>query len=225
MNKDRFLKLSLVVLLITLILLVWNGCHKGVQLSALKKQIQKFDLKNEKFVEKINKDGNKLVQQQQIILNQKDAISNHLLHISDLKKVKSQVRIQTQFKIDSVFIPYEVTKEITKHTRDTCYLYGEKKFRLINEHYSLIGNVKQDGVLIDSVIFNNKSNITIGNKSKGFFKRSEPIVQIDYTNPYISTTSMENIVIKNELKWYERKGLYFGTGLIAGIISTIFILK
>ena len=59
------------------------------------------------FIEKINVNGEKIIEQEQIILSQKDALAHNLLELEELKKVQSQVVIQTNTIIDSVFIPFD----------------------------------------------------------------------------------------------------------------------
>jgi len=222
MNSDKnrfFMRLSVVVLTIIVILLVWNGCNQKARLSAYKKQISKLHLTNQSFVEEKTKDKKTIVTQQQLILSQKDAIQNNLLALNGMKKVQSQVRIQSVFKVDSIFVPYTDTLIVEK----TNYKYFG--FSLNNDKYNITGKTKEDGILLDSISFNNNLNVTIGNKSRGFFRASEPIVKIEYQNPYVSTKSVENIIVKNEVKWYDKKGTWLTMGLIGGLVGGIFIMK
>ena len=48
------------------------------------------------------------------------------------------------------------------------------------------------------------------------FGKLTPVVAYQDANPYVQITSMQNLVFQPEKKWYQRKGLYFATGLIAG---------
>ena len=73
------LKLSLVVLSIFLILLVWDSCSKKALLSAYKKKMSQLEFTNQSFEEIVNKDGKKIIEQEQLILSQKDAIQNNFL--------------------------------------------------------------------------------------------------------------------------------------------------
>jgi hypothetical protein len=218
-KRSIILKLSVVVLTILIILLVWDGCSKKALLSAYKKQMSQLEFTNQSFEEIVNKDGKKIIQQEQLILSQKDAIQNNFLDLDKMKKVQSQVRIKNVFHIDSVFIPYTDTF-IVENTKYKSFIFGVN-----NDSYNIYGKTNEDGILIDSLSFYNNMKITIGNKSMGFFKASKPIVQIDNTNPFINTTSVQNIVIKNELKWWDKKITWFTIGTGLGIVGGILLIK
>ena len=107
---QKVYKLSLVVLLVAVILLVWDGCSKSAQLSLFKKRVSNLNLKAQVFNETIGKDKLRIAEQQQIILSQEDAINNGILMINDFNNIESQVRVETRTQIDSVFIPFERVK-------------------------------------------------------------------------------------------------------------------
>lgn len=218
-KKNLFMRLSVVVLTIIVILLVWDGCNQKARLSAYKKQISKLTLSNQSFSERIDKSGKKIIEQDQLILSQKDAIKNNLLALNGMKKVQSQVRIQSIFKVDSIFVPYTDTFIIEKTN------YKSFGFALNNDKYSIVGKTQEGGILLDSISFNNNLNVTIGNKSQGFFRASKPIVEIQYENPYVNTKSVQNIVVKNDIKWWDRKGTWLTLGLVGGLVGGIFIMK
>jgi hypothetical protein len=67
--------------------------------------------------------------------------------------------------------------------------------------------------------------ITIGSKSVGIFKNPVPIVLLENENPYVLTTGLQNIVIENKLKWYEKKSFWFGSGVSVGLITFVLIAK
>jgi hypothetical protein len=207
------------VLIIAVILLVWDGCSKKAQLSAFKKEMSKLTSSEQVFKETINEQGYKIAEQDQLILSQKDAINNNLLVIKDLKKVSSQVRIKTETRVDSIFVPFVKTDTIKINSEN----FVPQRFSLTNQHYSFDGVTKIDGILLDSVSFNGGLDVTIGYKKEGFFKKAKPIVAVDYDNPYINTTSLQNIVIKEDKKWYQKNGTWFGIGIGIGVIGTFLI--
>ena len=71
---SKVYRLSLVVLLLAIIFLVWDGCSKDAQLSAYRNKMNKFRLKEQVFEETIDKNGKRIANQEQIILSQKDAL-------------------------------------------------------------------------------------------------------------------------------------------------------
>lgn len=214
--SKRTYHLSLVVLIIAIVFLVWDGCSKDAQLSAFKKQVSKYKGKEQIFVQTLSKDKKVIAEQSQVILSQKDAVKENLLILNDFKKVKSQVKVITNTKYDSIFVPYTITKN------DTIFKYQSFEFK--DEYFGIFGSAKQDGVLFDSVYFKNDLTLTIGNKSKGFFRKSEPIVQVKYENPYTTTTSMNNVIIQNDLKWYDKKRTWFVIGAGVASFVTLFLI-
>ena len=230
----RKIYLSFVVLIVLLLLLVWKSCEQKAQLSAFKTQMQKFSLGEQVFIEKINKSGDKIIEQDQIILSQKDAIAHNLLEISELKKVQSQVIISNTTKIDSVFIAFDDSSQdenqfdtIVFHDtiKSTNFISVPKKFSLIEKDYTISGNIFKDGLLIDSLRFFNELSLTIGLKSQGFLKKPKPVVIAKNSSPYVQTNSMQNIVIKNDLKFYDKKTFWYSFGVASGLIIGILIQK
>jgi len=225
--------MSLVVLLVAVLLLVWRSCEQSAQLSAYKQQVKKFNLGDQVFIERTNKQGEKIIEQEQIILSQKDAIAHNLLEIDELKKVQSQVIIETITKVDSVYIPFDNSWQ-NENQFDTIVLvdtifkdniiYVPKSFSLTQDYYSVSGNILKNGVLIDSLRFPNELSLSIGMKSEGLFKKPKPVVIAKHSNPFVQTSSMQNVVIKNDLKWYDKKITWFAVGLLSGF-TTGFILN
>jgi hypothetical protein len=218
---SKFYRLSLVVLLLAIIFLVWDGCSKNAQLSAYRNKISNYKLKEQSFIQRIGKNGAKIAEQQQIILSQKEAIDNELLMLNDFSRVDNQVTIRTRTQIDSVFIPFEKIK-IDTQVVYTCY---DRRFILVTKDYAIYGTSIKDGVRLDSLYFDSQAKITIGNKSQGIFRKPKPVVEVQYDNPYITTTQMQNVIIKEDLKWYDRKRNWFGIGIGLGMIGTYLILK
>lgn len=213
----------IVLLLLVILLLVCGYYYSRAELSDFKDQMLKFDLKEQKYLETIGENGERIVEQDQIILTQKDAISHNLLEIKRLKKIKSQVVINTITKIDSVFVPYVMDSTNTDTLRADNYIIIPKKFSLTDNWYSINGSIFKEGLLIDTLSFNNEMTLTIGNKSTGFLRKTQPIVLVEYSNPYVNTTSMQNIIIKDELRFYDKKGFWYGVGVGTGILIPILI--
>ena len=131
--KGKVQRLSIVVLLIAVILLVWDGCSKSAQLSLFKKRVANLNLKAQVFEETIGKDKLRLAEQQQIILSQEDAIDNGILVMNDFKNIQSQVRVETRTQIDSVFIPFETIKIDSQ----VVYQCTDRRFKLITDEYGI----------------------------------------------------------------------------------------
>ena len=100
--------LLIVLLLLCLILLACGWANTRTELLAFQNQISKFEFKEQGYLETINDNGNRIAEQEQIILTQEQAIDNNLLEIKRLKEVNAQVVVNTITQIDSVFVPFYV---------------------------------------------------------------------------------------------------------------------
>lgn len=214
MSIQRIYNLSLVVLFITIIFLVWDGCEKDAQLSAFKESTKILKHKEQQFKNKIDVDKKLISEQKQIILSKDEALSEELLIINGFRKVDEQVKIVTKTMFDSIYVPFFKT--------DTIYL--DNSFAFTDEYFGIYGESRKDGIFFDSVFFKNDLTLTIGTKSSGFLKRPEPIVQVKHNNPYTTTSSLNNIIIKNELKWYDKKRNWFFLGATIATFTTMFLI-
>lgn len=210
----------LVVLGCVVVLLVWLWHNTQVRLSNYQEQVQKLEVSSQSFSEKLTKDSIKIVEQEQIILSQKDAIELGLLEVEKLKNIKSKVTVVTKTTIDSVFIPFETVLEV----HDTIYHTGTievpKRFKLINTDYSINGIVLSSGINIDSLRLFNEMSVTIGEKRNGIFKKPTAIVEIQNSNSYLNTVRMNNVIIEKQKRFYDRPLFWGGIGLVTGIILT-----
>ena len=78
-------KNGLLICIILLLFFMWRAYSSHVELGEYKNQIIKLKDGEQVFVEKINEQGLKIGEQDQVILSQKDAIAYNLLEISNLK--------------------------------------------------------------------------------------------------------------------------------------------
>ena len=87
----KFLKKSygLVVLVLIILFLVWKNCESEKQLAHFSSQISKFKIGEQEFSQTINENNSKVLQQEQIILTQKQAIENNLLELGFIENVRT----------------------------------------------------------------------------------------------------------------------------------------
>lgn len=217
-------KNGLLICIILLLFFIWRAYSSHVELNQFKNQIIKLKDGEQVFVEKINEQGIKIAEQDQIILTQKDAIAYNLLEISNLKKVNSQVTIKTITKIDSIYIPIiDTIDRIVYDTTGIAFLKLPTKFGLDTEWYSLFSTVNRSGLLIDSLSLFNRQTITLGLKSNGIFKSPTPTVIVQNENPYVNISSMKNVVIKDNTRFYDKKSFWYGIGIGTGILIPVLI--
>jgi hypothetical protein len=212
-NKILLVCLTLVFILVSQLL------STNAKLNDFKKQVIKFKDGEQYFIQKLNDNGERIAEQDQIILSQKDAISNNLLVIEDLKKVKSQVTIKTITKIDSIFVPIiDTVDRIVFDSQGLAFLKLPTKFGIEEEWYSLYSTINNKGMWIDSLSLYNRQTITLGLKSNGIFKSPTPTVTVKNENPFVDVNSLKNVVIKNDTRFYDKKGFWYGLGVGTGIL-------
>lgn len=217
-------KHALLICIFLLLFFIWQSFSANTKLKEYKNQVIKLKDGEQLFIEKLNENGQKIAEQDQIILSQKDAIAHNLLEISNLKKIKSQVKIKTVTRIDSVYVPVlDTVERVIYDTSGFAFLKLPTKFGLENEWYSIYSTINTNGMLLDSLSLFNRQIITIGMKSNGIFKSPSPTVVLKNENPYVSVNSMNNVIIKDNTRFYDKKGFWYGLGVGTGILIPVLI--
>jgi len=219
--KQNFI---IVALILAIVLLVCGYCEKKGQLTYLEKQFSKFELKKQDFKVIVNKDKEKLIEQEQLILTLQQAKNLNVIDSKDWKNTQSRIEYVTQTRIDTIFIAFTDTLRIN----DTIYSKSDfdclKHFNLSDKFFYINGNVLENGIKIDSLSFPNIATITIGEKRQGIFKKSLPIVEIKNSNPYIQPISLSNVVINNKKKTYQKNSFWFTIGTSLGFLGTLILI-
>ena len=215
-KKKVYRNLSIFILFL-LVISMLDACEREKENQNLLRNIESLDITNQKFKTELNKNKEKVTSQNQIILTQQQAIDNGLIEIKKLKKIKSKVRLVTNTKIDTVFIPYNrvvVDSSLNKPIEFRNYFdYQEPK-----GWYSLSGYASELGVGIDSLRVKNDYSIYIADKRLNLFGKSNPEVILLNKNPYTETIQMQNVVIKVYTPFYKKNTFWAGVGFVGGFI-------
>ncbi len=215
-KKKAYRSFSIFVLLLLAISML-DACEKDKVNKNLLRNIESLDITNQKFKTELNKNKEKVTSQNQIILTQQQAIDNGLIEIKKLKKIKSKVRLVTNTKIDTVFIPYNrvvVDSSSTEPIQFRNYFdYQEPK-----GWYSLSGYASQLGIGIDSLRVKNDYSIYIADKKLNIFGKSNPEVILLNKNPYTETIQMQNVIIKVYTPFYKKNTFWAGVGFVGGYL-------
>jgi hypothetical protein len=206
----------LVVLILIAVLLLFKSCSIILENNKLKQENAVFKSENQVFTEEILKDGQKMAEQEQLIVTQKEAIEAGLIKIKNLKNVKSQVRVETITQIDSFFVAFE-KKDSLSPVSDSINKFSYKDSK---DWFTLSGAVTPSGVGITEMSVRNKYHITIADKRVGFFKAPKPSVVLVNENPYTQTEKMNNLVIDNNSPFYKRPWFWAAIGLGTGFYLT-----
>lgn len=229
--------LIIAALVILVILLSWKGCQLKSDHDNLLNQVSNYQNGEKYFKKKILDDSSTLASQTQTILSQDEAIKLGLLKLEgDIKKVQSQVRQGQTINIDSVPIPFIPNNfadtsgwmvkikqgDSSRAVLDSLLANSviiPKGFSLKDKWYSFDGRVLKNGLMMDSLKITNESSVTVGWKNAGFLGlRKEPVVEIKNTNPYLSVTKMNNVVVKKKKGLLQNPIFWGGLGFLGGAI-------
>ena len=205
----------IVSLLAIVVMLSFFVVGENRQLQAYQNQIAKFDLKEQRYLETIDDDGNKLVHQEQIIMSQKHAIASGLLEVEKLKEISSQVSIVTNTIIDTIVISHVDT--VIREINGNSFLKLPQQYAFANEYLNFKANISKVGLSVEDITIFNEMTITIGKERQGLFKPLKPVVNIKNTNTYIHTTDVSNIVIENKVDLLHDKRAWGVVGIIIGL--------
>jgi hypothetical protein len=125
--------------------------------------ISNVNLENQEFKSKSLKNGEKLYEQEQIILSQKEAIKNGLLELENLKKIESQVKIVTVTKIDTVLISHIDT--VIRKIDGSDYLKLPQNYNFGNDFFNFDANIDVNGLFVNNINIYNETKINVGYKS------------------------------------------------------------
>jgi hypothetical protein len=225
-----------IVLIVIIILLLLKGCEIQKDRDNMLTQLSTFKIENQNFKVKVNKDSSTIVTQRQTILTQDEAIKLGILKLNgEIKKVQSQVNQVQEFVINDVPVPYvpdnfidtsgwyvklkngDTSKSICDSFIKNSVLVGTQ-FKKDEKWLKMDGKIKKDGLQLDSMTIPNESSVTIGYRKYGFFNlKSEPIVEIKNTNPYLKVSKVSNVLIKNNKSIFSKKGFWFAIGILGGV--------
>lgn len=215
--KKKVYRTLFVFVLFLLVISMLDACERDKENKNLLRNIESLDIKNQKFKTELNKNNEKVTTQNQIILTQQQAIDNGLIEIKKLKKIKSKVRLVTNTKIDTVFIPYNQVVIDTSNT-DQIEYRNYFDFKEPKGWYSISGYASQLGIGIDSLRVKNDYSIYIADKKLNLFGKSNPEVILLNKNPFTETIQMQNVIIKVYQPFYKKNMFWAGVGLIGGYI-------
>lgn len=214
LNKIPFKNLIIVALVAALFITI-RGCQmKDLAINQEGIRVQFYQNKAMEYSQKKNELGMNIATQEQLILQKTKELESLLLENSKLKKLKSQVEIQTNTILKQVFVPF--TDTIIDSTGVV-----EKRFDLETEWYDIKGNVNNNGIYFDTLAFRDKIRINTGYaKAKGingFLGAKVPTVEVINENPYTSLSGMKNITLEEKKPWYKTRAFYFGLGFATAI--------
>lgn len=204
------------VLAFVVILLSFKVFSDRSEFNSFKNQISRFKKSELEYQEVVDKRGDKIIEQQQVILTQKDAIQQGVLEVDKLKRVNSQTKIVTQVILDTIIITHVDT--MLKFIDGNSYLKLPQSYKFNDEFMSLDATINQVGLSLDNISIENENIITIGYKRYGFLKPLTPIIEVRNSNPYIVTQNVGNVVIKEKTDILHDKKTWGMAGFVLGVL-------
>jgi len=222
--KDYLHRTIILALLIVCVILFNRSCEAQKNYERVASALTIADLSNQKFKSKINKQGEEIAVQNQLILSKDEALESNLLEIEELKKyknIKSKTTFETITKTDTVFVPYveNITDTLIMPIPDGFLRHFQ--YQEEDNWYSFSGTVSNFGVEMYQMDIKNKYSILIADKKLGLFKKSRPEILLTNENPYTSTISMNNVQVKYDIPFYKKEWFWF----VLGSATTIYITK
>ena len=208
-------KVIIWLLLILLALLCYYAIGQNSKYSNYRQQMALFDVKEQAYLETINENGERLIEQQQIIMSQDDAIASGLLEIEKLKEVNSQVSVVTNTIIDTIVVSHVDT--VIQQINGNAYLKLPQQYSFNDDFMNFKAEINEVGLSVDNITIFNETTVTIGKEKQGLFKPLKPVVKIKNTNPYMNTMSVQNVVIEKKTNLIHDKRAWGVVGIFIGL--------
>ena len=153
------------------------------------------------------------------------------LKMKGIKDVSVIVKLNTEIKrlkLEASFTtpPVVINDPLDMSVDDSSVSLGEEKLYLrvpINWKFQdrwvdLDGTVTSTGVKINKLVTYSAPSVTLG-YSRGFFKKSKPIVVFEDANPYTLVTDMSNIKITKNPPFYNRPWFHMLEGAAIVVVG------
>jgi len=136
--------------------------------------------------------------------------------VSKFKEIKGGVIVKETTIVKEVAVPFE--------TKIPCDFKPFKANKL-EKHFSFYSTIANTGLTIDSVKIPNESRIIIGERKDNFFSKKKLVIDINNSNPYVSTSNISGFVYEPKKKWYEKTWVHLLLGAGTGIAVSNSIKK
>ena len=212
MKEKRIYQILLVVLII--ILAFREGCNIK-QTDELIANIAQYKTQAETYKTKLGlqiSTNNALIlktdEQIKSLMATNDTLRNW---IKDFRNIKAGVVVRETTIVKEVAVPFD------RPIPCDFQPFPVKKITKDFEFYTTVANT---GLTIDSLKIPNESKIVIGQKRSGLLGlKSEMVIDINNTNPYIQTSNISGYVYEPEKRWYEKFWVNLAIGAGVGYIG------
>jgi hypothetical protein len=220
MKNTRLLQRLLIIALLLLLILGLGTCYGYLKERAANSEIS--DLQSElldtkrRFVERIKDDSTRSYTQKQLIADKDIAIKLLGEEAKRYRNIKSVTKVEVVYLTDTVVANY------TDTIIGDCVPYGTG-FVNISQFDTISGVIDTNGVVIyPHTTYLGEVTTVIANKKKGFLGlKSEPVVNVSFSNPNLRINGMQNVVVKQPKP---KRLAWLLSGLVVGTIGGIFLM-
>ena len=124
-----------------------------------------------------------------------------------LKKPEVVIEYKNSVSIDSIDVPIEIPCESFSLT-----------FRVDSPHYSINGLLTDKNLSFKNITVPNEQTFIVAKKRPKWYKRSEYIVALENSNPYVQSTGLQSYTIKPTQKFYQKWYFHVGVGVVGGLL-------
>lgn len=212
MERSNIRTLSLLTISLFLILMLLRTCDT---LSRTEDELMQLDNANDEYTLRIRNDSVKLYSQTQTIVSNERRYAE-LEKINKDLEIKASQAVQYQTK---TVVKTEFQLGETVYIDSFPHLKLPRSFAREGKWLSIGGTINRIGRLqIDSIVIPVAYTVAIGDTlRKGFLTRKrDKVVRISVDNPYVEVTGMNNVVIRQDKKWWQTNAAKIGLGAVLG---------
>lgn len=219
MKNVRLLQRLLIIALLLIVMLGLGTCYGVLKDKANSAEIN--DLQSElldtkqRFVERIKQDSSREYSQRQLIADKDIAIKLLGEEAKRYRNIKSVTKTKLIYETDTVFAEY------TEH--DTIYKLMGREFCSETQYDTICGKIDSLGVVIyPHTTYIGEMTTIIANERYGFLKlKSNPVVNVSFSNSNIRITGMQNVVVKQPKP---KRLAWLISGLAVGLTGGILLM-
>lgn len=179
-----------------------------------------------------NEKGREIATQNQTITSLQNAlhagvVEKEELEDHNLKLLESVTRLESQIKMLETQIAFKepVVIEVPAENGvdlDT-YLRVPQSFEYSDTWTLITGEVLSEGINLQELSITTGETVYMGYQKQGFLKKSQPVVIVEYDNPYMETITMDNVQITTPRPFYRRPWWHRGEGAVLALILNFLI--
>jgi hypothetical protein len=209
MERSNLLTIGLILMLLLLLIRTCNTLQRTEQ------ELEQLDSANDEFTIRIANDSMKLISQAQTIVSS-DRKYKDLEKINKSLEIKASQAVQYRTK---TVVKTEFQLGETVYIDSFPHLRLPRSFGREGKWLSIGGTINRLGRLqIDSIVIPVSYTVAIGDTlRKGFlWRKRDKVVRIGIDNPYVEVTGMNNIVVRQDKKWWQTDAAKIGLGAVLG---------